>query len=215
MNAEVELALPGAWWQIDPRAPDEELRQWIDERIAERFAIRGPTSTPTSTPAEPDDRVRAALTGEWSRLLRAARSAGAVLCAGGWAIAEGTDHPLVAVSLLLSPIPAAVLRASAEPGPAPAAAVNDVLPASAASAPARSDEILDSPMGRVLKTTQRSSTRLPRGQLLGLEVAYTFCDLEPQWSLRFSTPSVRHAGQLTAVFDAVAAGFRVSRPSGS
>ncbi|MBR7835444.1 hypothetical protein KDL01_19370 [Actinospica durhamensis] len=225
MNAEIELALPEAWWQVDPRAADEELERWIDERIAERFAEQfadgGPSPSPS--PAEPDEQLRVALTGEWSKLLRAARSAGAVLFAGGWAIAEGTDRPLVAASLLLSPIPAAASREAEEPGPTAAAAepvrtdgdavATDTPPA---SAPTRSSVTLDSEMGRVLKTTQRSTTPLPQGwELLGLEVAYTFCDLEPQWSLRFSTPSVRHAEQLIAVFDDVAAGFRVSRPSGA
>lgn len=187
--SDIRLTVPNGWWCVDPSAPDPDLARWVAERVAERSAV------------QPDPRVEAVLSTDWMRLLRAARAAGAVLYAGGWAMAEGGAKPLVSASCLVSPVP--------ESSQDPDTGGRDGKGSRDRDRDTILSEEIELPAGRVIHTVALSPIPSPQGDLAALDITYVFVDSAPQWSLRFTTPSIRHARDLAVVFHGVARSVRL------
>jgi len=204
-SARVDLVLPATWWAVDPDAPADEREEWVRQRIADREHF-----------GDLPRRTRQMLRAECERALRAARTAGAVLCAGGAAFAEDGPYPLVAASLLVAPqAPAARslvmgrgwsgagARAGAGTGAGAEAGTGTQAPQGQGGG--TTPQEVELPAGRAVRAERISGTPTAAGELAVFEVLYVFVDTKPHWTLWFSTPSLRHASQLAEVFDAIAA----------
>ena len=201
--ARIDLVLPATWWAVDPDASADEREEWVRHRISDREHF-----------GDLPRRTRQMLRAECERALRAARTAGAVLCAGGAAFAEDGPYPLVAASLLVAPqAPAAQSPvmgrgwsgSGAGAGIGAGSAVGTGAQAPQGQGGGTVPQEVELPAGRAVRGERISGTPTAAGELAVFEVLYVFVDTKPHWTLWFSTPSLRHAGPLAEVFDAIAA----------
>jgi hypothetical protein len=174
-GATLDVALPPGWWTLCLTGAD------IAPQIA--AAVDGRT-------ADLPPQFGTEFTEELARLARVATTAGALLLAGGAAVAEDTGQ-LVSATLMIAPyeLYGADDRPQWTRGPSSRQAL---------------------PAGSAVRNTWMGVGPSPFGDVRQLDVEYVIAGhTPPTWVLAFRTPALGHVEELLQTFDGIAASLRV------
>jgi hypothetical protein len=189
-GAAVTVDLPPGWWALRPDADDvaAEIDRVVSAAV-EGLADGIPDADPVAAIAEE-------LTADLHRMVRVAAAGGAALLAAGAGVDDDSGQ-LVTASLLVAPYDRYGDRDRPDwtEGPVRRMAL---------------------PTGAAVRRARLGTGTGPFGEMRVLELEYVVApSAPPSWVLGFRTPALRHVAELSVVFDAIAAYFRVIRAGDS